>query len=78
MKLRFQLVQGLSGRLPAACQLPDGYANNMVTYIPDARIVREGGYEGGGLQRYFLPGPFTENIDAEIKHIVTEAMDALQ
>ena len=26
MKLRFQLIQGSSGRLPAACQLPDGYS----------------------------------------------------
>ncbi len=26
MKLRFQLVQGLSGQLSAACQLPDGYS----------------------------------------------------
>ena len=54
-----------------------GYANNMVTYIPDARIVREGGYEGAGLQQYFLPGPFTENLGAEIKAIVTKALDSL-
>jgi hypothetical protein len=26
LKLRFQLVQGSSGQLPAACQLPDGYS----------------------------------------------------
>jgi len=52
-----------------------GYANNVDAYIPDKRIVREGGYEGGEAQKFFLPGPFTENIDSEIKQIVTKALD---
>jgi len=55
-----------------------GYANNVDAYIPDKRIVREGGYEGGDAQKYFLPGPFTENIDSEIKQIVTKAIDAVK
>ena len=53
-----------------------GYANNVVAYIPDKRIVREGGYEGFSSQQYFLPGPFTEQIDAEVKRIVAQALDA--
>lgn len=56
-----------------------GYANNTGSYIPDKRIVREGGYEGLTSQRaYFLPAPFTENIDDQIKQIVTRAIDALK
>ena len=55
-----------------------GYANNVDAYIPDKRIVREGGYEGGEAQKFFLPGPFTENIDSEIKQIVTRAIEAVE
>ncbi len=53
-----------------------GYANNTSAYIPDKRIVREGGYEGFSSHRvYFQPGPFTKAIDREIKEIVTEAQN---
>lgn len=55
-----------------------GYVNNVDAYIPDQRIVCEGGYEGGDAQKFFLPGPFTENIDTEIKQIVTAALNALE
>ena len=56
-----------------------GYANSTGSYIPDKQIVREGGYEGLTSQHvYFLPAPFTENIDDEIKQIVTRAIDALK
>ena len=55
-----------------------GYANNVDAYIPDKWIVREGGYEGGEAQKFFLPGPFTENIDSEIKQIVTRAIKAVK
>ena len=53
-----------------------GYANTTETYIPDERIVREGGYEGFSSHRvYFQPGPFTEAIDRQIKKIVTQALN---
>ncbi|MHC4165357.1 MAG: hypothetical protein ACYSWQ_00165 [Planctomycetota bacterium] len=56
-----------------------GYANGTGSYIPDNRIVREGGYEGLTSQHaYFLPAPFTENIEQEIREIVTRAIDALE
>ncbi|MGD8500575.1 MAG: hypothetical protein PVJ86_07995 [Phycisphaerales bacterium] len=56
-----------------------GYANGTSSYIPDKRIVREGGYEGLTSQHaYFLPAPFTENIDDEIKQIVTRAINAVR
>ena len=55
-----------------------GYANSTGSYIPDSRIVREGGYECLTSQRaYSLPAPFTEKIDAEIDQIVKRAIAAL-
>ncbi len=54
-----------------------GYANNTSAYIPDKRIVREGGYEGFSSHRvYFQPGPFTQAINQEVKAIVARALDA--
>ena len=56
-----------------------GYANGTSSYIPDKRIIREGGYEGLTSQHaYFLPAPFSVNIDDEIKQIVTRAIDAVK
>lgn len=56
-----------------------GYANGTSSYIPDKRILREGGYEGLTSQHaYFLPAPFTENIESEIKQIVTRAINAVK
>jgi hypothetical protein len=54
-----------------------GYTNSTNSYIPDRQIVQEGGYEGLTSQHaYFLPAPFTEDIESEIKQIVANAMDA--
>jgi hypothetical protein len=51
------------------------YANSTSSYIPNAQIVREGGYEGLLSQHaYFLPGPFTEKIDVELRQIVARAL----
>ncbi|MEA3226568.1 MAG: hypothetical protein U9Q07_11510, partial [Planctomycetota bacterium] len=56
-----------------------GYANGTSSYIPDKRIIREGGYEGLTSQHaYFLPAPFTEKIESEIKQIVKQAIDAVK
>jgi len=53
-----------------------GYANNTNAYIPDRRIVREGGYEGFSSHKvYFQPAPFTEAINSEIKEIVRRAQN---
>jgi len=54
-----------------------GYSNDVTAYIPDARIVREGGYEGGGAQKYFLPGPFTERIEEEVKAVACDTLNGL-
>ena len=56
-----------------------GYANGTGSYIPNEQIIREGGYEGLTSQHaYFLPAPFTENIENEIKEIVVKAIRAVE
>jgi len=69
----------LRAMAPTRQSMVIGYANSTGSYIPDKRIVREGGYEGLTSQQvYFLPAPFTEKIDEEIKQIVTRAISALK
>ena len=44
-----------------------GYSNDVMSYIPSATILKEGGYEGESSQRvYGLPGPWASNIEIKI------------
>jgi hypothetical protein len=53
------------------------YANSVQGYIPTAKIVREGGYEGDTSHRaYFLPAPFTPKVEKEFERIVRRALTA--
>ncbi len=46
-----------------------GYANDVMSYIPSARILREGGYEGLSSQIvYGLPAAWSANIENKIIH----------
>jgi neutral ceramidase len=66
------MLRGMAGTDKA---MVIAYANSTSCYIPDQRILREGGYEALSSQQvYSLPAPFTENIDREIKAIVTSAL----
>jgi hypothetical protein len=58
-----------------------GYCNDVFAYIPSLRILREGGYEGGGAMIYYgQPGPFAptveetivENIDSLVQRVRSE------
>ena len=46
------------------------YANDVMAYIPSRRVLREGGYEGGGAMRYTRstphPGPWAESIEQRL------------
>lgn len=56
-----------------------GYANTVDAYIPDSRIVREGGYEGESAHRaWFLPAPFTEKIDREWDRLLQRTVMGLE
>ena len=54
-----------------------GYANNTSCYIPDNKMIKEGGYESFRSQQYTKPGPFTQNIEGEITTIVRKALKSL-
>jgi putative membrane-bound dehydrogenase-like protein len=45
----------------------NAYANDAPCYIPSERVLKEGGYEGGGAMVYYdLPGPFRPGLEAKI------------
>ena len=47
-----------------------GYSNDVMAYIPSRRVLREGGYEGGGAMRYVRstphPGPWAESVEQNL------------
>ncbi len=44
-----------------------GYSNHVFGYLPSLRVLKEGGYEGGGAMVYSAyPGPFTETVEQRI------------
>lgn len=50
-----------------------GYSNYVFGYLPSARVVREGGYEGGGAMRYTtFPGPFEQSVEERVVSKVHE------
>jgi len=41
-----------------------GYSNDVMAYIPSLRVLKEGGYEGGGSNVYYgLPGLWDESVE---------------
>lgn len=54
-----------------------GYANDVMAYIPSLRVLKEGGYEGGGAMLYYgLPsiwGPRVEELIVENVHQVVQS-----
>ena len=51
------------------------YANEVPGYIPTARIIREGGYEGDtSHMAYFLPAPFQLRMEIELTALVEQAL----
>jgi hypothetical protein len=44
-----------------------GYSNDVFGYVPSARVLREGGYEGGDAMIYYgRPAPFTATVEETI------------
>jgi putative membrane-bound dehydrogenase-like protein len=45
----------------------NAYSNDAPCYIPSERVLKEGGYEGGGAMVYYdLPGPFRPGLEDKI------------
>ncbi|HEY2252542.1 MAG TPA: hypothetical protein VGH74_15820, partial [Planctomycetaceae bacterium] len=44
-----------------------GYSNDVFAYVPTLRVLKEGGYEGGGAMLYTtLAGPFDPSVEERI------------
>jgi hypothetical protein len=44
-----------------------GYSNDVFAYIPSLRVLKEGGYEGGGAMIYYVqPGPWAPTVESTI------------
>ena len=51
-----------------------GYSNDVFAYIPSVRVLKEGGYEGGGAMiGYGQPRPFT----AAVEQVIADKVDEL-
>jgi putative membrane-bound dehydrogenase-like protein len=45
----------------------NAYSNDAPCYIPSERVLKEGGYEGGGAMVYYdVPGPFRPGLEKKI------------
>ena len=50
-----------------------GYSNDVMAYIPSLRVLKEGGYEGGGSNVYYgLPSLWDESIEEVLVKAVHE------
>jgi hypothetical protein len=50
-----------------------GYSNDVMGYIPSLRVLKEGGYEGGGAMMYSShPGPWSDKVEETIVGKVME------
>jgi neutral ceramidase len=57
----------LQRELPGAPVWVAGYCNDVFGYVPSVRVLKEGGYEGGGAMRFTrLPGPFAATVEERI------------
>ncbi len=56
--LRMKKEYGAKGIIVA------GYSNDVMSYIPSQRVLKEGGYEAADAMIYYgLPGPYTEEVE---------------
>ena len=55
----------------------NAYANACPGYVPSERILREGGYEGGGAMVYYdIPGPYASGVEQSIVDRVEVQLNA--
>ncbi|QDT44261.1 Neutral ceramidase precursor [Gimesia alba] len=48
-----------------------GYCNEVFAYVPSERVLKEGGYEGGGAMKYFgFHGPFKPGVEDRVIQLV--------
>lgn len=74
-----EVVVDYAVRLKSELQGPNtwvcGYANDVMAYIPSRRVLREGGYEGGGAMVYYgLPAPWSDQVEEQIVGTVRQLL----
>ncbi len=53
------------------------YSNACPGYVPSERILKEGGYEGGGAMVYYdIPGPYATGLEQKIIDAARQQLDA--
>ena len=66
----------LKAELQGARTWVAGYANDVMAYIPSRRVLREGGYEGGGAMVYYgLPTVWAPDVEKAIVDEVHAQLD---
>jgi hypothetical protein len=56
-----------------------GYSNDVFGYVPSLRVLKEGGYEGGGAMRFSaFPGPFAPTVEERIVAKVHELVQRVR
>lgn len=56
-------IKGMLGRQTFVM----GYANDLFAYLPSLRVLKEGGYEGGGAQVYYgQPGIWQDDVEIRV------------
>ena len=52
-----------------------GYSNDVMCYIPSARVLREGGYEAVDSMFYYAQaGPFAEDVEERVFAAIRQVM----
>jgi neutral ceramidase len=52
-----------------------GYSNDVMSYIPSLRVLKEGGYEASDAMLYYgLPGPYNDDVEDSIFHTIGQVM----
>jgi hypothetical protein len=52
-----------------------GYSNDVMSYIPSLRVLKEGGYEADQSMIYYgLPGPYDEQVEDRIMTTVHQVL----
>ena len=56
-----------------------GYSNDVMAYIPSERVLKEGGYEGGGAMNFTnLPGPWRPGVEDLIINTTRDMVERLR
>jgi neutral ceramidase len=55
-----------------------GYSNDVMSYIPSVRVLKEGGYEASDAMIYYgQPGPYTARVEDQIFSMIAEVMSGI-